>query len=217
MPGPPLVSTLGRSTILNASITRISMTRDRDRQDRRPGDVAEHLPAAGAVDQGGLDLVLRLALERGQQHDEHERDPLPGVADHDGEPRAPGVGQPRRSLAQPEPLPERRERPLGGVGQHAEGVGDADRRDHHRAGRTRRGRSVRPGRFCAHRSASPRPMQILHGDADADVEQGDAEACRAGRRRCWSSTNSRARRTGPPRVTSRARSGPAARSRAAQA
>ena len=27
------------------------------RQDRRPGDVAEDLPAAGAVDHGGLDLV----------------------------------------------------------------------------------------------------------------------------------------------------------------
>ena len=42
------------------------------------------LPAAGAVDEGGLADLLVEALERGQQDDEHERRPLPRVADDHG-------------------------------------------------------------------------------------------------------------------------------------
>ena len=49
------------------------------------------LPSARAVDEGRLADLLVEALERGEQDDEHERRPLPRVADDHGE-RAPATG-----------------------------------------------------------------------------------------------------------------------------
>ena len=96
-PGPPSVSTFGRSTILKASIMRIRTTV------AATGAIAGQVmsrkicKAAGAVELGRLDLVAWLGLESRQQDDEDERGPLPGVAEDDDQARRPGfVAQPIR-------------------------------------------------------------------------------------------------------------------------
>ena len=89
------VRTLGRSMILKASIMRIRISVVLTGRMRREGDVAERSASGGAIHEGGLDRTsCVLALERGQQHDEHERDPLPGVADDHRDARRPRVGDP---------------------------------------------------------------------------------------------------------------------------
>jgi len=66
----------------------------RDRRDRRPSDIPKDLPAIGAVEARCLDLVARLVLDRREEHDEHERRPLPGVADQHHQPGRPGLRRP---------------------------------------------------------------------------------------------------------------------------
>ncbi len=131
MPGPPLVSTLGRSTILNASIMRISTTVAAT--GATDGQVISRKiwKRRRAVELGGFDFVSRLALEGGQHDDEDEGNPLPAFAEHDDETSRPCVGRPGE-IAAPKRLPKRRERADRHVGEHPERVGDADRRHHQR-------------------------------------------------------------------------------------
>ena len=159
--------------------------RDADRQDGRDGEVAKHLPARGAIDHRRLDLILGLRFQAGQEHDEHERDPLPRVADHDGDARTPGGGGPGE-VAEPEPLPERGERTLGRVRQHPERIGDAHRRDHHRDEEHDPEEAAALELLRAQES-EPEADQELDRHPAEDIDQRDARGSRTGRRHCPSS------------------------------
>ena len=73
---------------------------DEDDRRRRPAGCAgivmwrKLCQRLGAVDEGRLADLLVEALERGQQDDEHERRPLPRVADDHRDPGQPRVGDP---------------------------------------------------------------------------------------------------------------------------
>ena len=92
VPGPPPSRMFGMSMILKPSMRRMRMIVVVTGRMRRQRDVAEALPAARAVDEGRLADLLVEALERGQQDDEHERRPLPRVADDHGA-RGPATGR----------------------------------------------------------------------------------------------------------------------------
>ena len=79
-----------------------------NRRDGRPGDVAKDLQGAGAVEMGRLDLLARLVLDGRQKHDEHERGPLPGVAEEHDQARRPRFHRPG-PFAEPERPADRRE------------------------------------------------------------------------------------------------------------
>ena len=121
----------------------------------------------------GLDLVDRLRLERGQEHDEHERDPLPGVADHHGDAGAPGGGAQAKSPS-PNHCQQGANGALVGVGEHPEDVGDAHRRDHHRD-EEHDPEEAAAGQPLRAQEGQPEPDQVLHRHAAEDVDQRDAE------------------------------------------
>ena len=126
-PGPPPSRMLGMSMILKPSMRR--MRTIVVSTGRMAGKVMlRSSGAAGAVDDGRLADLLVEAFEGGQQDDEHERGPLPRVADDHRHPGGPRVGHPRE-VAQAEPDPDRLERALRRVGHHQEHVADADRGD----------------------------------------------------------------------------------------
>ena len=140
----------------------------RDRRDRGPGDVAEDLEPARPVKPGRLELIARLVLDRGEQHDEHERRPLPGVADQHHEPRRPGLVRPG-PRAEAERRAQRRERPLLHVGEHPEHVGDADRRHHQRNEEHDPKEAASADRLRAEKR-KPEADRELRRDAEEDVE-----------------------------------------------
>ena len=117
--------------------------------------------------------------------------------------RAPQAVAAQAKSPSAEPLPERRERALGRVGEHAEGVGDADGRDHHRdeehdpeeaGGRPASGRTGRRGRGRS--GTGPRRRRRRRS--------GSRRASRAGRRRCAVEPNSSASATRPVAISERA-------------
>ena len=88
----------------------------------------ERLPSACAIHVGRLEHLMVLGLEGREQDDEHERDPLPGVADDHGDSGGPRVRLPR-VLLQAKGGPDRLEGSLDRVGHHPVQVTDPDRRD----------------------------------------------------------------------------------------
>ena len=140
----------------------------RDRRDRRPGDVAEDLETARPIEPGRLKLVARLVLDRGKQHDEHERRPLPGVADQHHEARRPGLVRPG-PRAEADRRAQGRERPLLHVGEHTEHVGDADRRHHQRNEEDNPKEAACADRLGAE-ERQPEADHELRRDAEKDVE-----------------------------------------------
>ena len=91
---------------------------------------------------------------------------------------AQGLGHPGE-VAEPDPLPDRRERPLGGVGQHPERVADADRGDHQRQEEHDAEEGPPADRLGAD-DRQPEPDQELHRAADQHVEQRHAERAELG-------------------------------------
>ncbi len=139
----------------------------------RPGDIAEYLPIAGAIEGGCLDLVGGLAFQGRQHDDEDEGYPLPGIADHDHETGGPGLGRPRQ-IAQAEPAPDGCQRALGHIGQHAEHVGDAHRR-HHQRQEEHDAEKAAPGNALGAEHGQPHADEELRTDPKKDVEQGHRE------------------------------------------
>ena len=99
------------STILKPSISRmrtIVVLTGRIAGDR---DVPERLAVRGAVDERRLADLLVEAFEGREQDDEHERGPLPRVADDDRDPGRPRIGHPG-VLAHPEGREDGLQRPF---------------------------------------------------------------------------------------------------------
>ena len=76
--------------------------------------------------------------------------------------------------AEAERLPERRERADGHVGQHAEGVGDADRR-HHQRHEEDDAEEAAAADLLRAEPGEPGADGELHGEPAADIEQRGAE------------------------------------------
>ena len=97
--------------------------------------------------------------------------PLPGIADEHHDPRGPRVRRPRE-IREPERDPDIGERPLVGVGEHAEHVGDADGRHHDRQEEDH-AEQVAPVDVLRAEDGEAERQPELHGDADEHVEEGD--------------------------------------------
>ena len=105
--------------------------RPEDRRQQRERDVPERLPGAGAVDLGGLGVVLRDSREASREQQHREAQVVPGV-DHDdhGEGRGriaqPGQGQ----VIEPQVLEHGVHRSEGGVQDERPDVAHHQRADH---------------------------------------------------------------------------------------
>ncbi|MEH2616867.1 hypothetical protein V1285_001813 [Bradyrhizobium sp. AZCC 1620] len=107
---------------------------DRDYQDRRDEgqrDVEEDLQPVGAVDQRCLGKFIRNGLQRGQHHQEGERQPFPGIGDDDRGQRKIDAGGERRhrDVEQASGVVERAD--VGRIDQLPDDR-HHDRRQHHR-------------------------------------------------------------------------------------
>ena len=125
------------------------------RREQRQGDVAEQLPAVGAVDHAGLVAVLGRLLQPGEQHDEALAD-LEQRHDHQCRQGRARVHQPSR-LRQAERAQHEVQRPVERVEdpQPDQRVGDV--RDRRSAGTPRRGRCRRHGGAATAAGPAPAP------------------------------------------------------------
>jgi hypothetical protein len=144
-----------------------------DRRNLRQGHGAKDLPEARPIEGSGLDLFSRLAFQRRQHDQEYEGDPLPGIAHHHHGARRPG-GRGPTEIAEAEETPDGRERPLGHVRQHAEGIGHPHRRHHQRDEEDDAEEAAGRDLLGAEQSQTQTDHE-LRRDADGDIEHGDAE------------------------------------------
>src|SRR5258705_9244159 len=94
LPGPPWVMAKMMSKLFTASIMRIMDAMKRKWHGQWQRDVAEHLPAGGAID---LRALIGLGRNRGEaaEHDQHhQRRPLPGFDQNQGRNHGRGVKYP---------------------------------------------------------------------------------------------------------------------------
>ena len=132
MPGPPAGHDVGQVDDLERLDRPDEHDRGRHRDDLRPDDLAEYLPrsrrrrprAASTWSRGTFSSAASMTMKIKGIHCQL-------VADHNENARRPRIGRPSE-VAEAEPLPDRQEGSLAGVGKHAEGIADAERRDHQR-------------------------------------------------------------------------------------
>ena len=114
---------------------------------------------------------------RGQQDDEHERRPLPRVADDHGGASEPRVGDPGE-VPQAELDPQRLEGALRRVGHHQEHVADADRRDRQRD-QEHDPEELAPRHLLDGQQREAESERVLERDPDEHEDQGDDQRARA--------------------------------------
>ena len=114
-----------------------------------------------------------ISFEGRQQDDEHERRPLPDVADHHRDPGTPRIVDPSEVLESSQ-VEERHEGPLPCVRQHPEHVRHPDRRDRHRQ-QEHDPKEPLATQALGGKDGKAQPEQVLDGDADEDVDEGDEQ------------------------------------------
>src|ERR1043165_8284773 len=93
--------------------------------------MSEDLPGICPIDSGRLNGLNRLTLQGCHKHNEHEGRPLPNIPNQNGSPYTPGIIDPGK-IYETERLPDGGKGTFARIRKHAEHIGNADWRNHHR-------------------------------------------------------------------------------------